>query len=72
MKNRHLSMKLGLNPFGCDCKNKHFFTFVKQNHERIKDVSNITLYCDTPINILEAEINDFCQDMMIFDTVLDD
>ena len=54
------SMKLGRNPYGCDCRSKSFITFVRQNSEKIKDISNITLDCKTPISALKVEVKDFC------------
>ena len=56
------SMRIGNNPYFCDCRSFDLFTFVKQNSGKIKDVSNVTLACDDLIVMTEANLSDFCQE----------
>ena len=56
------SMRIGNNPYFCDCRSYDLFTFVKQNSAKISDVSNVTLACDDLILMTEAKLSDFCQE----------
>ena len=54
-------LKLGDNPFYCNCSSEKLFEFVRTSRETtIEDVENVTLNCSSIIKLYQISTEDFC------------
>jgi len=58
-----LELKLGNNPYVCDCKSRTLYHFIKNRGSKIKDLSLVQLECEDlsePIILWKAKLDEFC------------
>ena len=54
-------LKLGDNPFYCNCSSQNLFDFISNTKEMaIEDIESVTLNCSSTLQLHQANIEDFC------------